>query len=318
MRETLKIGTRGSKLAMQQTNMIASQLEHLNPPLKCEIISIKTEGDKMLDVPLAKIGGKGLFVKELDEALLDGQIDLAVHSMKDIPTELPPQLEIAAITAREDARDVLISRDNLILKHLPKDAVIGTCSLRRQAQLLHYSPQFQIVQLRGNLETRLRRVQANGLDAVILAAAGIHRMGWQGKITEYLPMDICLPAIGQGALGIEICKDQKEIQCLVSALDHPETRKIVLAERALLRKLEGGCQVPVGAYGEIKDGKIYLQAMVGSLKGERIIRDSASGSLDHAEKIGLQLAKKLINQGADEILQEIIQAANASSITIED
>ena len=307
MRETLKIGTRGSKLALQQTRMVASQLEQLHSNLRCEIVNIKTEGDKILDAPLAKIGGKGLFVKELDEALLDGRIDLAVHSMKDIPTELPPKIQIAAITVREDPRDVLISRNNLILKHLPKDAVIGTCSLRRQAQLLHYSPKFQIVQLRGNLETRLRRVEANGLDAVILAAAGIHRMGWQAKITEYLPMDICLPAISQGALGIETRKNQKEIKRIVSALDHPETRMAVLAERALLKKLEGGCQVPIAAYGEIKNAEIYLQAMVGSLEGARIIRDSECGSTDHVEKVGIQLAKKLIKQGADKILQEIIE-----------
>ena len=308
MLKILKIGTRGSKLALQQTRMIASQLERLNPTIKCEIVNIKTEGDKILDVPLAKIGGKGLFVKELDEALIDGRIDLAVHSMKDIPTELPTELQIGAITIREDPRDVLISGDNLILKHLPKNAVIGTCSLRRQTQLLNYSPNFHIVQLRGNLETRLRRVEANALDAVILAAAGIHRMGWQAKITEYLPMDICLPAISQGALGIEIRKKQKKIQSIVSALDHPETAKAVLAERALLRKLEGGCQVPIAAYGEIKNSQIYLQAMVGSLDGKRIIRDSESGSLDHVEKVGIHLAKKLIKQGADKILQEIIEA----------
>lgn len=311
MQEIVKVGTRASKLALQQTRWVISQLGNFNPDLQFEIVEIKTTGDKILDVPLAKIGGKGLFVKELEEALLDGEVHLVVHSMKDVPADLHPELQIAAITVREDPRDVLISRQNLILKHLPPDAVIGTSSLRRQSQLLHYSPTFQIVQLRGNLETRLRRVEGNGLDAVILAAAGIHRMGWQSKIVEYLPMDICLPAIAQGALGIEVCKSNVAIQQLVYALDHQETRLAVLAERSLLRKLEGGCQVPVAAFGEVKDDQIFLQALVGSLKGDKIIRDSIQGSVDDPEEAGLQLAQKLIDQGADQILMEIFEANQA-------
>lgn len=308
MRTILKIGSRGSKLALQQTEQVAAQLENHYPALQCEIVKIKTEGDKILDVPLAKIGGKGLFVKELDEALLDGSIDLAVHSMKDVPTELPPDLTIAAITHREDPRDVLISRNNAILRHLPKDAVIGTCSLRRQSQLLAYSPDFQIVQLRGNLETRLRRVEAveaEGMDAVIIAAAGLHRMGWHKQITEYLPMEVCLPAIAQGALGIEIRKDQADLLELLTILDHQETRIAVLAERAFLKKLEGGCQVPIAAYGLIKESTLILQGMVGSLKGDRLIRDLCYGSIDKPEELGLQLAQHLLNQGAGEILKEI-------------
>ncbi|MEW5800815.1 MAG: hydroxymethylbilane synthase [bacterium] len=312
MQEILKVGTRASKLALQQARWVISQLGNLNPDLQFEIVEIKTTGDKILDVPLAKIGGKGLFVKELEEALLNGQVDFVVHSMKDVPVELHPELQIAAYTIREDPRDVLISGQNLILKHLPPDAVIGTSSLRRQSQLLHYSPTFQIVQLRGNLETRLRRVEGNGLDAVVLAAAGIHRMGWQSKIVEYLPMDICLPAIAQGALGIEIRKDHPMVQHLVSALDHQETRLSVLAERALLRKLEGGCQVPIAAFGEISGGQISLQAMVGSMKGDRIIRDSIQGPADDPEKLGIQLAQKLIDQGADQILKEIFEANQAA------
>lgn len=309
MQEILKIGTRSSKLALKQTQWVASRLG--NPDLQFEIVEIKTTGDKILDVPLAKIGGKGLFVKELDEALLNGQVDLVVHSMKDVPAELHPELKIAAITVREDPRDVLISQHNLILKHLARDAVIGTSSLRRQSQLLHYSPTFQIVQLRGNLETRLRRVEGDGLDAVILAAAGIHRMGWQNKIVEYLPMDVCLPAISQGALGIEIRQDRPGIQEIVSALDHWETRIAVLAERALLKKLEGGCQVPIAAFGEVTGHQIYLQAMVGSLDGERIIRDSVQGLIDNPEEAGLNLAQKLIDRGAGRILKEIFEAGQA-------
>ena len=308
MQELLRVGTRASKLALQQTRWVISQLETFNPDLQFEIVEIKTTGDKILDVPLAKIGGKGLFIKELEEALLDGQVNLVVHSMKDVPAELHPELQIAAITVREDPRDVLISRNNLILKHLPSDAVIGTSSLRRQSQLLHYSKTFQVVQLRGNLETRLRRVEGNGLDAVVLAAAGIHRMGWQSKIVEYLPMDICLPAIAQGALGIEVRGDQPVIQQIVSPLDHPETRIAVLAERALLRKLEGGCQIPVAAFGEVKGDQIFLQALVGSLQGDTIIRDRIQGPVDNPEEAGLLLAKKLIDQGADKILKAIFEA----------
>jgi len=308
MQEIVKVGTRASKLALQQTRWVISQLGNGNPDLQFEIVEIKTTGDKILDVPLAKIGGKGLFVKELEEALLDGQVNLVVHSMKDVPAELHPELQIAAITVREDPRDVLISRNNLILKHLPPDAVIGTSSLRRQTQLLHYSPTFQIVQLRGNLETRLRRVEGNGLDAVVLAAAGIHRMGWQSKIVEYLPMDICLPAIAQGALGIEVRNDQPVFQQLVAPLDHQVTHMAVLAERALLRKLEGGCQIPVAAFGELKGDQIFLQALVGSVQGDKIIRDSIQGPLDNPEELGIQLANKLIDQGADQILKAILEA----------
>lgn len=311
MQEIVKVGTRASKLALQQTRWVISQLGNGNPDLQFEVVEIKTTGDKILDVPLAKIGGKGLFVKELEDALLDGQVNFVVHSMKDVPAELHPELQIAAITVREDPRDVLISRNNLILKHLPPDAVIGTSSLRRQTQLLHYSPTFQIVQLRGNLETRLRRVEGNGLDAVVLAAAGIHRMGWQSKIVEYMPMDICLPAIAQGALGIEVRNDQPVFQQLVAPLDHQVTHIAVLAERALLRKLEGGCQVPVAAFGEVKGDQIFLQAMVGSVQGDKIIRDSIQGSIDNPEELGIQLANKLIDQGADQILKAILEANQA-------
>ncbi|MEW6381087.1 MAG: hydroxymethylbilane synthase [bacterium] len=311
MQELLKVGTRASKLALQQTRWVISQLEDINPDLQFEIVEVKTTGDKILDVPLAKIGGKGLFIKELEEALLNGQVDFVVHSMKDVPIELHPELQIAAITVREDPRDVLISRNNLILKHLPKDAVVGTSSLRRQTQLLHYSPTFQIVQLRGNLETRLRRVEGNGLDAVILAAAGIHRMGWQSKIVEYLPMDMFLPAIAQGALGIEVRQDRPAIAQFVMALDHQETRIAVLAERALLKKLEGGCQVPLAAFAEVTGDQVFLQAMVGSLQGDIIIRDVLQGPIDNPEEIGLTLAQKLIDQGADEILKEIFETNQA-------
>ena len=301
----LRLGSRASRLALYQSQWVAARLQQSFPDLKIEIIEIKTQGDKILDVPLAKIGGKGLFVKELDEALLDGRIDLAVHSMKDVPTDLPKELQIAALTFREDPRDVLISRNNIPLEKLPKGAVIGTSSLRRQAQMLHYSKDFKIVSLRGNLDTRIKRIKEKKLDAIILAAAGIHRLGWHEKISEYLPIHICLPAIAQGVLGIEVHSGRDEVKQIVSVLDHPKTRKEVLAERALLKELEGGCQVPIAAFGELNNSTLRLQALVASVDGERIIKDCLEGPLDDPESIGIRLARKLIDQGADKILDEV-------------
>jgi hydroxymethylbilane synthase len=273
--------------------------------LTVELVKIKTTGDKILDVPLAKVGGKGLFVKEIEEALLDGRIDIAVHSMKDIPTNLPQGLHLACITEREDPRDVVISRNGLKLADLPKGAKIGTASLRRQAQVLNMRPDFEIVQLRGNLDTRIKKLSEIGLDAILLAGAGIKRMGWVDKITEYLEPDTVLPAIGQGALGIETRDGDEEINRMVAFFNHHITSVSVRAERALLKRLEGGCQVPIAAYGTVKNGRLKLVGLVASTEGRNIVKDSLEGTWEEAEGLGVRLAERLLDMGAGDILKEI-------------
>jgi hydroxymethylbilane synthase len=299
------IGSRGSKLALCQAKLVADNLMNHHPGLVVEITKIKTKGDKILDAPLAKIGGKGLFVKELEDALLAGRIDLAVHSLKDVPTELPPGLTIGAITERENPHDVLISRGNRRLEDLPANAILGTSSLRRQAQLLHYSPEFRLVDLRGNLDTRIRKLDEQGLDAIIVAAAGLYRLGLKTRVTQQLPMDICLPAVGQGALGIEIREEDQRLKQLLTPLHHPPTSVAVEAERALLKRLEGGCQVPLGAYAQVSNGTLRLQGLVASPDGGRLIRDEISGGLDEAGKLGISLAERLLEGGGREILETI-------------
>ncbi|MGA1870444.1 MAG: hydroxymethylbilane synthase [bacterium] len=303
--KVIKIGTRASKLALIQAQSVKDLLIHSGYKGTCELVKIKTKGDRILDAPLATVGGKGLFVKEIEDALLKKQIDMAVHSMKDVPTEIVDDLCIGAVPRRFDARDVLVSERKTILKHLPKEAIIGTCSLRRQSQILHYCPSFQIVQLRGNLETRLRRVGETDIDAVILAAAGIHRMGLEDVITEYFPIDFFLPAIAQGAIGIQIRKNDKEMEEIVRPLDHHHSRLCVDAERAFLEKLEGSCQVPIAGYAQIKGKTMTLEGLVGSINGRRIIRDSISGDYLEGKELGSTLAEKILAQGADAILREI-------------
>jgi hydroxymethylbilane synthase len=298
----IRIGTRGSKLAMRQTAWVREQIAKRHEGLQIEVIRIKTSGDKITDVPLAQAGGKGLFVKEIEESLLRGEIDLAVHSMKDVPTELPAGLHLGSITEREDPRDVLVSRDGLKLQELPPGARMGTSSLRRRAQLLGVNPQWVIVPLRGNLDTRIRRLKTEGLDAVILAAAGVHRMGLKDRITEYLPIDVMLPAVGQGALGIE-CRQEGAVNELVAFLRHHESTMAVQGERAFLRRLGGGCQVPIAAYGAMRGRDILLQGMVARLDGSHLFRAEAKG--DDPVAVGEQLAEDLLAQGADEVLQEI-------------
>ena len=306
MREnTIRIGTRASLLALWQANWVKDILEEQNTELNVELIKIKTTGDKILDVPLAKVGGKGLFVKEIEDALLSDKIDLAVHSMKDVPTDLPEGLHIASITEREDPRDALLTRGGCKITDLPHNAKIGTSSLRRQAQILNVRPDFEINQLRGNLDTRIKKLTTKELDAVILAAAGIRRMGWTDKITEYIPTEVCLPAIGQGAVGVETRVDDESINGLVSRLNHEPTSLAVRAERAFLKRLEGGCQVPIAAYGEISDKKIKLRGLVGKIDGSEIIKDSLEGSVEKVEEIGEELAEKLLSMGAGEILSEV-------------
>jgi hydroxymethylbilane synthase len=298
----IRIGTRGSKLALQQSAWVRKRIAERHPGLAIELVRIKTAGDKITDVPLSQVGGKGLFVKEIEEALLRRDIDLAVHSMKDVPTELPAGLHLGAIIEREDPRDVLISREGQGLEQLPFGARIGTSSLRRKAQLLAINPRWEVIPLRGNLDTRIRRLETAGLDAVIVAAAGVRRMGLEQRITETLPFTTMLPAVGQGALGIE-CRKEGAVNELIAFLRHPESTIAVQGERAFLRRLEGGCQVPIAAYGEVKRGRLYLQGLVAHLDGSQLFRAEAQG--DDPETVGEQLAEELLAQGAEEVLQEI-------------
>lgn len=299
------LGTRGSKLALRQSLIIKEMLEKSHEELEVELAIIKTTGDKITDVPLARIGGKGLFVKEIEEALLEGRIDLAVHSMKDIPGELPSGLIIGAVPRREDPRDVFVSFSALRLWDLPPGAVVGTSSLRRTVQLKKLRPDLRVEILRGNLDTRLRKVEEGLFDAAILAAAGIHRMGWHEIITEYLDPLEFLPAAGQGALGIEIREGDETIATLVSGLHDEPTAVSVKAERSFLRELEGGCQVPMGCHCFHEGDRIRVVGMIASLDGSVVIKGEVVGKPDEAESIGRVLAEKLKNSGGEEILRSI-------------
>jgi len=305
------IGTRGSRLALWQAEWVRSELERLYPGLEVELNKIRTTGDKILDVPLAKVGGKGLFVKEIEEALLRHEADIAVHSMKDVPTEFPDGLHLAVICKREDPRDAFISQiqDSRFkiqkFKDLPRGAVIGTSSLRRSCQLLNARPDLRISQLRGNLDTRLRKLDEGQFDAIILAAAGVKRLGWGERITEILPPEVSLPAIGQGAVGIECRVGDDFINELIMPLNHEETSVCVRAERAFLRRLEGGCQVPIGAYARLINGKVVMDGLVGSVSGDRIIREYLEGGKDTAESVGIRLADGLLSKGAKDILDSV-------------
>jgi len=303
------IGTRGSKLALWQAEWVKAELQRMNPGLEIELNKIKTTGDKILDVPLAKVGGKGLFVKEIEEALLRGEADLAVHSMKDVPTDFPEGLYLAVICEREDPRDAFIAQNKQQgarrLKDLPQGATVGTSSLRRSCQLLSKRPDLKIVQLRGNLETRFRKLDEGQFDAMILATAGVKRLGWQQRITEVIEPQLSLPAIGQGAVGIECRINDEYINQLIAPLNHKETSICVRAERALLKRLQGGCQVPIAAYATIKDGRLIMDGLVGSVTGDRIIKEHLEGTIEDAETIGITLGEKLLSKGADKILAEV-------------
>ncbi|TAL10691.1 MAG: hydroxymethylbilane synthase [Nitrospirae bacterium] len=305
----LVIGTRGSKLALWQAEWVHARLHELEPGLPVSLKRIKTTGDKILDTPLAAIGGKGLFVKEIEDALLRGEIDLAVHSMKDVPTHLPAGLAILSMPEREDPRDALISRDGATLARLKTGARIGTSSLRRQAQLLNVRPDLSIHILRGNLDTRLRKLEAGEYDGIILAAAGLRRLGWTDRITEYLAPDVCLPAIGQGALALEGRSDDTFVRDVAARLEHRPTRIAVTAERALLERLEGGCQVPIAAHATILGESLSMTALVAGVNGRRLVRDSIQGSVTEAHSLGIRLAERLLERGGDEILKEIYGTA---------
>jgi hydroxymethylbilane synthase len=290
---------------MRQAELVARALRNRWPDLEVTLIPIKTSGDKLLDVQLAQVGGKGLFVKELEEALLADQIDLAVHSLKDLPVTLPSGLRLGAIMVREDPLDALVARDGLQFTGLPTGSRIGTSSLRRQVQLLHRRPDLQIVPLRGNVETRLRKLETLGLDAVVLAAAGLIRLGLQDRITERLQPELSLPAIGQGALAIEIREDDQRVAALVHGLDDRETRLATAAERAFLRRLGGSCVTPIAAFGQIEGESLQLTGMVASLDGKRMVKQVRRGDASAPEEVGHALAEQLLAAGAEEILREI-------------
>ncbi|MBF0463453.1 MAG: hydroxymethylbilane synthase [Nitrospirae bacterium] len=304
----LIIGTRGSKLALWQANWVKSEIERVQPGVKIELKTIKTTGDKILDVPLSKVGGKGLFVKEIEEALLGNECDLAVHSMKDVPVDFPEGLHLAAILKREAPEDALISRSGLKFMELPHGAKIGTSSLRRACQLLNLRPDIEIHQLRGNLDTRVRKLDEGQFDAIIVACAGLNRLGLSARITEKLAPSVCLPAIGQGAVGIECRTNDSVVNPIADLLNHKETELCVSAERALLRKLQGGCQVPIAAHATLYENELLrLYALVGSVTGDRIIRGVREGRTVDAEAIGVSLANELLKKGAKEILDEVYE-----------
>jgi len=301
----ITIGTRGSQLALWQANWVKTAISQTHPEYSVELTIIKTRGDKILDVPLAKVGGKGLFVKEIEEALLDGRIDLAVHSMKDMPAEIPAGLCIGAVPKREEPRDVLITRSGLSFEQLRQGARIGTSSLRRSAQLLHVRADIQIVPLRGNLDTRLKKLENEDLDAIVLAAAGVRRLGLAHRITQILDESLMLPAVGQGALCIEIREADPRIRGVADALNHMMTQQVVMGERAFLNRLEGGCQVPIAGHGQIDDTGFSLTGLVCDVDGSHLIKETRCGSADQSERIGLELADALLARGAGEILERL-------------
>lgn len=302
---TIVIGTRKSNLALTQTEWVISELEKKNLPYRFEMKKIVTKGDRILDVTLSKVGGKGLFVKEIEQAMADKEIDIAVHSMKDVPSVLPDGFVLGAITNRVDPRDIFISKENIPLAELPAGAIVGTSSLRRSAQILAARPDLEIKWIRGNIETRLRKLKEEDYDAIILAAAGMKRVGWDEEIvTEYLEPEVCLPAVGQGALGLECRADDTEVLELLSHLNDARVAKEVTAERAFLRQVEGGCQVPVAGHATTKeDGNIALTALVASPDGKTILKETVTG--DNPERVGEEAAKRLMERGADEILAQV-------------
>jgi hydroxymethylbilane synthase len=298
----LRIGSRGSKLALWQANHIRERLER-ECDVTAEIVVIKTSGDRSQAAPLAEIGGKGIFVKEIEDALIAGKVELAVHSSKDLPTETPAGLCFPAICVRDDVRDALISKSSAKLSDLPASARVGTSSLRRQAQLRHARHDLQFVDMRGNVGTRLAKLERGDCDAIVLAKAGLDRLGWTSRITEVLSPEVSLPAVGQGALAIESRESQREIVEILAKLDHAETRAAVLAERALLREVQGGCQIPLGAWARIENGRLLLDACIASLDGAKYIRKQVSGDARDPESLGVRAGQGLLTAGGAEILQ---------------
>jgi hydroxymethylbilane synthase len=301
----LKIGTRGSKLALAQSRWVKEKIQTKHPRIKVELVRIKTTGDKITDSALSKIGGKGLFVKEIEEALLNKQVDVAVHSMKDVPSELPAGLTLSTFPEREDPRDALICLESQTLEQLPRGALVGTSSLRRAAQLLHMRKDLHVEQLRGNVDTRLRKLESGDLQAIILATAGLKRLGIANRITQVISSEQILPAIGQGALGLETRQDDEYAINLIDFLNHEPTEVTVRAERAFLKRLEGGCQVPIAAVGCLKGKTVNLKGMVAELDGTKLVKGEINGGKERAEEIGITLANRLLDSGAREILARI-------------
>jgi hydroxymethylbilane synthase len=305
MTDTIRIATRKSPLALWQAEYVRDRLQALHPGLKVELLKMVTQGDKILDTPLAKVGGKGLFVKELEQGMLRGEADIAVHSMKDVPVEFPEGLHLAVICEREDPRDAFVSNNYKSIDELPEGARVGTSSLRRQCQLRERRPDLEILDLRGNVNTRLGKLDDGNYDAIILAAAGLKRLGFQQRITSFITTEFSLPAIGQGAVGIECRADDERINALVAPLNHTETRIRVLAERAMNDRLEGGCQVPIGGFAELENGRLHLRGLVGRPDGREVIRGEIEGAPEEAERLGVALADDLLSRGAAAILKEV-------------
>ncbi|WP_053956644.1 hydroxymethylbilane synthase [Inediibacterium massiliense] len=305
MKKRIVIGSRASDLALKQTYWIVECLKEKFPDLEYEVVKIKTMGDKILDQTLNKIGGKGLFVKEIEAALIENKIDLAVHSMKDVPNQMIDELIIGAVTDREDPRDVLISKNHIQLDQLKQGARIGTSSLRRAAQILAYRPDLVIEPIRGNIKTRIEKMETMKLDGIILAAAGIIRMGWEDKITEYISTEISTPAVGQGTLAIQIRKDDQWIQSIVKALNNKEVQMSISAERSFMKKLNGGCHVPMGAYAKVDGEKIHMTTVVASEDGKKIIKLENSCRKWDAEQLGVQMAQETLKMGGQDILKNL-------------
>ncbi len=306
MKTCLKIGTRQSLLALWQSNHIAALLKEKYP--ECEVVlkKIVTKGDKILDVPLAKIGGKGLFTKEIEAELLDGTVDLAVHSLKDMPTVLPEGLCLTAITTRANVGDAFVSNKYSSFAELPEGAVLGTSSLRRKAQLLAMRPDLKIVDLRGNVDTRLRKLDEGQMDAIILAAAGLERLGYKDRIKEVIPVSTCIPAVGQGALAIECRTDNTEVREMLAFLNDTAAKQATDAERAFLGLIEGGCQVPIGVHASVQNEEITVEAIIASLDGQTVLRNKITGKAQEAEELGRQLGTKMLAEGGSQILASIL------------
>ena len=305
LEKTLKIATRQSPLALWQANYVKDRLQQLYPDLTIELVPMVTKGDVILDSPLAKIGGKGLFVKELENALLNKEADIAVHSMKDVPMQFPEGLGLAVICQREDPRDAFVSHSYRTFAELPQGAVVGTSSLRRQCQLKALRPDLDIRSLRGNVGTRLSKLDNGDYDAIILASAGLIRLGLAARIASFIDVEQSLPAAGQGAVGIECRTDDVQVHALLAPLADAETTYCVRAERAMNNHLQGGCQVPIGGYAVLQQGQLYLRALVGDIDGSRIIRAEGKSAVENAEVLGVQIAEQLLAQGADKVLQAI-------------
>jgi hydroxymethylbilane synthase len=305
----LGIGTRASKLALKQSEWVKAKIEAVHPEVTLELVKIKTKGDKILDSPLSEIGGKGLFVKEIEEALLKGIVDLAVHSMKDLPAEIPGGLDLAVFPKREDPRDAFVSAKYKSIQELPEGATVGTSSLRRSAQLLHLRPDLRVVPMRGNVDTRLRKMDSGDVQAIILAAAGLKRLGLSERITALLSPEAFLPAVGQGILGVELRRDDQRLRGLLAFLNDEETERVARAERAFLARLGGGCQVPVAGYAKLENGELHMEGMVAELDGSVILRKKSRGPAERPEQLGWDLAGDLLNQGADKILERVYGAS---------